>query len=161
MVFRTDNADDYTTAQNVLELARSMFYLSNEIDELRRRLDALDRGREGVDPSSWPRPSPHSLAPSSAPPGAPAARRQEGAEVSTPTLAEIALRLANAGPQWRPTADAIAAELTADMRKLYPKAPEGVPENYARGMIAQALRMAARARAASGRDDPPQGPIAA
>ena len=39
-----------TTAENVLELARSMFHLSDEVDELRRRLDALDRHREGIDP---------------------------------------------------------------------------------------------------------------
>ena len=66
------------------------------------------------------------------------------------TLAAVALRLANAGPQWRPTADAIVAELAADMRQLYPKAPEGVPENYAAAMVAQALSMASAARAASG-----------
>lgn len=39
-----------TTAENVLELARSMYHLSNEVDELRRRLDALDQRREGLDP---------------------------------------------------------------------------------------------------------------
>ena len=38
-----------TTAENVLELARSMYRLSCEVDELRVRLDALDRHREGVD----------------------------------------------------------------------------------------------------------------
>ena len=39
-----------TTAQNILELARTVFHLSAELDELRRRLDALDRRREGIDP---------------------------------------------------------------------------------------------------------------
>ena len=70
--------------------------------------------------------------------------------MTTPTLAEIALRLANAGPQWRPLADQISGELADAMRQLYPKAPEGVPENYAAAMITQALRMASAARAASG-----------
>jgi hypothetical protein len=39
-----------TTAENVLELARSMYHLSNEVDELKRRLDALDHRRERLDP---------------------------------------------------------------------------------------------------------------
>ena len=38
-----------TTADNVLELARSMYHLSCEVDALRRRLDALDHRREGLD----------------------------------------------------------------------------------------------------------------
>jgi hypothetical protein len=67
-----------------------------------------------------------------------------------PTLVELAVRLGNAGPQWRPEADLAVAELTAYMRQLYPKAPEGVAENYAHGLVRQALRMAAQARAASG-----------
>ena len=52
--------------------------------------------------------------------------------MTTPTLAELALHLANAGPQWRPEADRIAAELVTAMRQLYPKAPEGVPRELCR-----------------------------
>ena len=43
--------------------------------------------------------------------------------MTTPTLVELAVRLAAAGPQWRPEADLVAAELTAYMRQLYPKCP--------------------------------------
>jgi hypothetical protein len=38
--------------------------------------------------------------------------------MSGPIFHEIALRLANAGPQWRPEADAITAELVTYMRGL-------------------------------------------
>ena len=39
-----------TTVQNVLELARTMVWLDEEVDRLRRRVDALEQHREGVDP---------------------------------------------------------------------------------------------------------------
>ena len=39
-----------TTAENILELARTVFALSAEIDELRRQLEALGQRREGLDP---------------------------------------------------------------------------------------------------------------
>ena len=52
-----------TTAENVLELAQSMYHLSHEIDELRRRLDALDRHREGIDPEQLAEVVAHRLAP--------------------------------------------------------------------------------------------------
>ena len=42
------------------------------------------------------------------------------------------------------------AELAESMRRQYPRAPAGVPENYARGMVAQALRLAAETRASGG-----------
>ena len=67
-----------------------------------------------------------------------------------PTLVEIAERLAAAGPQWRPMADAVSAELVARLKALYPKMPEGAAERSAAVTIAQALRMATEARAASG-----------
>ena len=39
-----------STAQNVLELARIVVNLADEVAELHRRLDAVDRRREGFDP---------------------------------------------------------------------------------------------------------------
>ena len=39
-----------TTADNVLELARAMVWLDEEVDRLRRRVDALEQLRDGVDP---------------------------------------------------------------------------------------------------------------
>ena len=38
-----------TTAQNVLEIARALFQLSNEVDELRARIDRFAHHREGLD----------------------------------------------------------------------------------------------------------------
>ena len=63
--------------------------------------------------------------------------------MSTPTLAELAVRLGNSGAKWRPTADLIAAELITYMRELYPPRPRRRAENYAHGMVRQALRLAA------------------
>ena len=71
--------------------------------------------------------------------------------MNTPTLAEIAVRLAAAGPAWRPTADCIAAELVAELKALYPKMPEGAAENSAAVTISRALDMVTKARA-SGSD---------
>jgi hypothetical protein len=70
--------------------------------------------------------------------------------VTAPTLAEIAQRLAAAEP-WRPVADAIAAELAAELKALYPKMPEGAAENPAAVTITRALAMVTAARA-SGSD---------
>ena len=39
-----------STAANVLELARIVVNLADEVHELRRRLDAVDQRREGLDP---------------------------------------------------------------------------------------------------------------
>ena len=69
--------------------------------------------------------------------------------MTLPTLAEVVARLSGAGPQWRPTADLIAAELIAEMRKRYPAAPEDAMVNYGRMFVGKALQLAAQARAAS------------
>lgn len=74
--------------------------------------------------------------------------------MTTPTLAEIAQRLAAAEP-WRPVADAIAAELVAELKALYPKMPEGAAERSAAVTISRALAMATAARA--GGSDPDDG----
>ena len=38
-----------TTSENVLEIARALYALSNEVDELRARVDRFAHHREGLD----------------------------------------------------------------------------------------------------------------
>ena len=76
--------------------------------------------------------------------------QDSGPKLSGPMFWDVVRRLGNAGPQWRPEADKVEAELTAYMRKLYPQAPSNVAGNYARGFVTKALQVAAAARAASG-----------
>ena len=66
---RTDNVDEYKC---ILDLVRVLDCLISQVDELRRRLDAIDRRREeALTLRRWPRSSPvawrRELGPSAAP----------------------------------------------------------------------------------------------
>ena len=76
--------------------------------------------------------------------------QDDGPKLSGPVFWDIVCRLGNAGPQWRPEADKVTAELSEYMRKLYPAAPSNVAGNFARAFVHKALQAAAQARAASG-----------
>ena len=74
-------------------------------------------------------------------------------KLSGPVFWDLVVRFGNAGPQWRPEADRVEAELVAYMKALYPAAPSTVAGNYARAFVHKALQAAAQARAASGDGD--------
>ena len=75
-----------TTTENVLELARSMYFLSNEVDELRAGSTRSISTETGLIPSSWPRSSPARLGPELGAARRAMRCRTEGVEMSEPPM---------------------------------------------------------------------------